>query len=144
MNPAVPYEVDAQLFNLGNAPLTLAAFANDSIAQTNTEYSVVTAQLNTPACSPSIRVEPGNWCYLGLSLLDGLTPPACIGPTNGTATVVSDATNAPASPSGSALRLRRPSLRITGLPPASPWPSHPTPLPQGARAAPIPAAKRSP
>ena len=105
MNPAVPYEVDAQLFNLGNAPLTLAAFANDSIAQTNTEYSVVTAQLNTPACSPSTAVEPGNWCYLGLSLLDGLTPPAGIGLTNGTATVVSDATNAPASPSGLSLAL---------------------------------------
>ncbi len=94
-NPAVPYEADAQLFNLGNAPLTLAAFANDNFTQPNTdEFSVATATLNSPACSSTASVSPGSWCYLGLDLLDTLTPPAGVGLTQVTVPVDSNAANA--------------------------------------------------
>ena len=101
INPAVPYEADTLLFNVGNSPLTLAAFSNDTITQTNAgEYSVIAATLNTPACGPSTNTSPGGSCYLGFSLLDSLTPPAGVGQTNASATVASNATNA-----GSGLNL---------------------------------------
>ncbi len=69
-NPAVPYEVDAQLFNLGNAPLTLAAFSGDAFTpNTETDYTIIPATLNTPACSASTGITPGSSCYFGLQLL---------------------------------------------------------------------------
>jgi hypothetical protein len=94
-NPAVPYEADAQLSNLGNMPLTLGAISSDTITQPNTgEFTIIPAQLNSPACSSSASISPGDSCYLGLYLLDTLTPPAGIGQTNATATVASNAANA--------------------------------------------------
>ncbi len=69
-NPAVPYEVDAQLFNLGNTPLTLATFSGDVFTPGGeTDYTIIPATLNTPACSASSSVSPGNACYFGLQLL---------------------------------------------------------------------------
>jgi hypothetical protein len=100
--PAVPYEADAQLFNLGNSPLTLGAFFPNSGIDTITtsgaayagEYTILqAAELNSPACSSSTGVSPGNWCYLGLELLDADTPPAGIGQANASVTVASNAAN---------------------------------------------------
>ena len=79
-NPAVPYEVDAQLFNLGNAPLMLSAFSSDSTPNTETDYTVVPAKLNTPACSSSTSGLPGGLLF-GLQLLTA-TPPAEGRPTD--------------------------------------------------------------
>jgi hypothetical protein len=93
-NPAVPYEADAQLFNLGNSPLTLADFSTDTITQPNAgEFAIIPAS-NPPACSSSASISPGDSCYLGLNLLDALTPPLGLGQTNATATVLSNAANA--------------------------------------------------
>ncbi len=97
INPAVPYEADAQLFNVGNTPLTLAALSNDAITQPNAgEFSVVEATLNSPACGPSTSTSPGSSCYLGFDILDSLTPPAGVGATDASATVASNAANATA------------------------------------------------
>jgi Bacterial Ig-like domain (group 3) len=94
-NPAVPYEADAQLFNLGNASLSLGAFANDTITQPNSgEFSLLSKSSNTPACSASTSVSPGDWCYLGFNLLDSLAPPAGVGETTASAVVTSNAANA--------------------------------------------------
>jgi hypothetical protein len=99
----VPYEADAQLFNLGNSPLKLGAFYPSSGIDTITtsgaaytgEYSILQASnLNSPACSSSTSVSPGNWCYLGLELLDAETPPAGVGQANASVTVASNAANA--------------------------------------------------
>lgn len=105
INPAVPYEVDAQLFNLGNQPLTLAAFSpnngSDSITGSS-DYSILqSATLNQPACSSSTSVASGGSCYLGLQLL----APAANASDTATLTVASNAVNVPAAPSGLNLAL---------------------------------------
>ncbi len=91
INPAVPYEVDAQLANLGNTPLTPAAFSNDVVGGPDaSDYSVEEATLSTPACSPSTSVAPGSSCYLGLQLLTTAANPA----DDASVTVMSNAANA--------------------------------------------------
>ncbi len=92
VEPNVPLEVDAQLFNLGNTPLTLAALSGDTVAGTSAaDYTVGAATLNTPACGPATNTQPGNSCYLGLNIL-APTP----GQTSASVTVLSNAVNAPA------------------------------------------------
>ena len=95
INPAVPYEVDAGLFNLGNTPLMLAAFSpnnGDDTVTGSSDYSILqAANFNTPACISSTGVSTGNWCYLGLELLATAANPD----DTATATIASNATNAP-------------------------------------------------
>lgn len=96
INPAVPYEADVPVFNLGNSPLTLADFSTDIITQPNPgEITMAPATLASPGCSSSASIAPGGSCYIGFTLLDALTPPAGIGPTVATAPVASNAVNAP-------------------------------------------------
>jgi hypothetical protein len=91
VEPNVPVEVDAQLFNLGNTPLTLAALSNDAITGANaSDYTIAAATLNSPACGPATNTSPGSWCYLGLNIL----APAA-GQANASVAVVSNAANAP-------------------------------------------------
>jgi sugar lactone lactonase YvrE len=92
VEPNVPLEADAQLFNLGNTPLTLAALSGDTVAGTSAaDYTVGAATLNSPACGPSTNTQPGTSCYLGLNIL----APAA-GQTSASVTVLSNAVNAPA------------------------------------------------
>jgi hypothetical protein len=90
VNPNVPFEVDAQILNVGNQSLTLAALATDTISGTNSaDYTVVPASLNSPACGPSTTTAPGGSCYLGLVL----QAPAA-GSATASVAVLSNATNA--------------------------------------------------
>ena len=105
ITPGSPDEVDAGLYNLGNTPLTLAAFSPNNGGDTFTgssDYSILqAANFNTPACSSSTGVSPGNWCYLGLQILAAAANPA----DTATLTVESNAENVPATPSGLSLAL---------------------------------------
>ena len=90
VNPNVPFEVDAELFNVGNSPLTVGDFASDTISGPDAaDYSVGTATLNSPACSPAATTNPGSSCYLGLTIQ---APSA--GQTSASVSVVSNAANA--------------------------------------------------
>lgn len=92
INPDVPFEVDAQLFNVGNVPLNVGAFSGDAITGPNASvYSVGTATLNAPSCDPSASTQPGNACYLGLTIQ---SPSA--GQTSASVSVLTDAANATA------------------------------------------------
>ena len=92
VNPDVPFEVDAQLFNVGNTPLTVGAFSGDTITGANAGvYSVGTATLNTPSCDPAATTQPGSSCFLGLTIQ---SPTA--GQTSAAVSVLSDAANATA------------------------------------------------
>lgn len=92
-NPAVPYEVDAQLFNLGNAPLTLSAFSGDAFTpNTQTDYTIVPATLNAPACNSSTSISAGSSCYFGLQLLATAPNPT----DNASVNIQSNAANATA------------------------------------------------
>ena len=92
VNPNVPLEADAQLYNLGNSPLVLAALSGDTITGSGAgDYTVGTATLNSPACGPSMSTQPGSSCYLGLNILASAP-----GQASANATVLSNAANAPA------------------------------------------------
>lgn len=92
VNPNSPFEADALIFNMGNAPLTLSAFADDTITGTNaSEYTVGAANENSPSCGPTVNTTPGSYCYLGLTLL-ALAP----GERTASTAVLSNAVNAPA------------------------------------------------
>jgi len=90
VNPNVPLEADAQLFNLGNTPLTLAALSGDAVTGASaSDFTVAPATLNTPACGPSTNTQPGSSCYLGLNIL-APSP----GQANASVSVLSNASNA--------------------------------------------------
>ena len=49
LNPNVPLEVDAQILNLGNVPLTVSDFSTYPVSGANAaNYSVVPATMNSP------------------------------------------------------------------------------------------------
>ncbi len=91
VNPVVPFEVDAQILNLGNMPLTVSDDPTvDLISGTNaTDYTVAAATQNSPACSASTNTPPGGSCYLGMVL----QAPAA-GATVASIAVISNAVNA--------------------------------------------------
>jgi hypothetical protein len=91
INPNVPFEVDAQIFNLGNTALSVSVDPTvDVISGTSaSDYAVVPATQNAPSCSASTITAPGGTCYLGLVL----QAPAA-GQTTAAVSVVSNAANA--------------------------------------------------
>lgn len=78
INPNVPFEADAQIFNLGNTSLMVA---NDSTSDVisgaaASDYSLITPNLGSPACGASTAIAPGGSCYLGLQITAPQTGPA--------------------------------------------------------------------
>lgn len=93
LNPNVPSESDAEILNLGNLPMTVSDDpAVDMITGTNaSDYTVMAATQNAPACNSSNSISPGGTCYLGLTL-QSPTP----GATSANIAVISNAVNATA------------------------------------------------
>jgi hypothetical protein len=91
INPNVPTEVDAQVLNLGNAPLTVSDDPTvDLFTGTDAgDYVVGPATQNSPACSATTNTPPGGSCYLGMVL----QAPAA-GQTSASVAVISNAVNA--------------------------------------------------
>ena len=91
INPNVPFEVDAQMLNLGNQPLMISDSPTiDLITGTNaSDYTVGPATLNSPDCSATTSTPPGGFCYLGMVL----QAPAA-GQTTASISVISNAVNA--------------------------------------------------
>jgi Big-like domain-containing protein len=91
INPNVPFEADAQIFNLGNTNLTVDDDpTNDVISGAAASvYSVGPATDNSPSCGPSTNTLPGGSCYLGLTITSP-TP----GQANASIAVASNALNA--------------------------------------------------
>lgn len=91
LNPNVPAEVDAQILNLGNLPLSVSDDPTvDLISGTSaSDYTVAAATQNSPACSASTSTPPGGSCYLGMVLQ---APSA--GQTTASISVMSNAVNA--------------------------------------------------
>ena len=93
VNPNVPFEVDAQMLNLGNLPLMISDSPTvDLVSGTNAaDFTVAPATLNSPACSATTSTPPGGSCYLGVILQ---APSA--GLVSGSIAAMSNAVNAPA------------------------------------------------
>ncbi|HEY1802851.1 MAG TPA: Ig-like domain repeat protein [Terracidiphilus sp.] len=91
INPNVPTEVDAQVLNLGNAPLTVSDDPTvDLFTGTDaSDYTVAPATQNSPGCSGTTSTPPGGSCYLGMVL----QAPAA-GQTSASVTVITNAVNA--------------------------------------------------
>jgi sugar lactone lactonase YvrE len=91
INPNVPTEVDAQILNLGNQPLTVSDDPTIDLTSgaSASDYIVAPATQNSPACSSTTSTPPGGSCYLGM-VLQAPTP----GQTNASITVLSNAVNA--------------------------------------------------
>ncbi|HVN93628.1 MAG TPA: Ig-like domain repeat protein [Terracidiphilus sp.] len=91
LNPNVPTEVDAQILNLGNSPLTVSDDpAVDLFTGTSaSDYTVAPATQNSPSCSSTTNTPPGGSCYLGM-VLQAPAP----GQTSASLTVMTNAVNA--------------------------------------------------
>jgi sugar lactone lactonase YvrE len=91
LNPNVPAESDAQILNLGNLPLTVSDSPTvDVFTGVNaSDYTVMAATQNSPACGSSTSTPPGGSCYLGLTI----QAPAA-GATSANVAVMSNAVNA--------------------------------------------------
>jgi len=121
INPNVPFEVDAQIFNLGNSNLTVSDDPTlDLITGTNAaDYAVAPATQNAPACSASTNTGPGASCYLGLVL----QAPSAISAAAAAVSVASNATNAGAglniALTGTVIQDLRPATTTTVAAPTS-------------------------
>ena len=91
VTPLILTNGEAQLFNIGNQPLTLSALAGDVFTGTNAaDFSLQTAG-DSPACDPSTPIAAGVSCYFGF----GVTPSILSGNETGTLSILSNASNAP-------------------------------------------------
>lgn len=91
INPNVPFEADAQIYNLGNTSLAVSdSSTSDVISGASASlYSVGGATQNSPACSSTTNVAPGSSCYLGLVITA-----TAAGQDNASIAVASNAANA--------------------------------------------------
>ncbi len=91
INPNVPFEVDAEMLNLGNAPLMISDSPTVDLSSgvNASDYAVAPATLNSPVCSSTTSTPPGGACYLGMVL----QAPAA-GQTAASISVMSNAVNA--------------------------------------------------
>jgi sugar lactone lactonase YvrE len=89
--PFAESDQEAQLFNLGNAPLTLSAFSGDLFTGANAaDYSVGTPN-DAPACATATPLLAGTACYFDVALT-----PSAPGLSSASVAVLSNAANAPA------------------------------------------------
>jgi hypothetical protein len=88
--PFAESDVEAQLFNVGNMPLTLSALSGDLFTGTNAaDYSVGTPN-DSPACGPTTNTASGGFCYF-----DAALTPSAAGPSSASVAILSNAANAP-------------------------------------------------
>jgi sugar lactone lactonase YvrE len=89
--PFAESDQEAQIFNLGNAPLTLSAFSDDLFTGANAgDYSVGSPN-DTPACAAATPLLAGTACYFDVALT-----PSAAGLSSASVAVLSNAANAPA------------------------------------------------
>jgi hypothetical protein len=88
--PFAESDVEAQMFNLGNLPLTLSALSGDLFTGANApDYSVGTPS-DSPACGPAVKTVPGSFCYFDVALT-----PSAAGSSSASVAILSNAVNAP-------------------------------------------------
>lgn len=91
VTPLISTPGEAEIFNVGNQPLSFSALSGDTFTGTYAaDYSVLTAN-DSPACDPSAPMASGTACYFGFSV----TPSILSGTESGSLAILSNATNAP-------------------------------------------------
>ncbi|HWE85232.1 MAG TPA: Ig-like domain repeat protein [Terracidiphilus sp.] len=87
--PFLETDQEAQVFNLGNAPLTFAAFSGDTFTGANAaDYSIGTP-VDTPACDPANPIPAGSSCFFDVALT-----PSAAGTSSASVGVQTSAVNA--------------------------------------------------
>lgn len=78
INPNVPFEADAQIFNLGNTSLMVNNDSTNDVLSgaAASDYALIAPNLGSPACGATTAVAPGGSCYLGLQITAPQTGPA--------------------------------------------------------------------
>jgi hypothetical protein len=89
--PFAESDAEAQIFNLGNAPLTLSAFSGDLFTGANASDYSVGSPNDTPACASATPILAGTSCYFDVAVT-----PSAAGPSSASVAILSDAANAPA------------------------------------------------
>jgi Bacterial Ig-like domain (group 3) len=89
--PFAESDQEAQIFNLGNAPLTLSAFSGDLFTGANAADYSVGSPNDAPACGSATPLLAGTACYFDIALT-----PSAAGLSSASVAVLSDAANAPA------------------------------------------------
>jgi uncharacterized membrane protein YuzA (DUF378 family) len=86
--PAIETDLDVQVYNIGNMPLTLSTLASDP--STSADFYALADQSNSPACGPATSSYAGTGCWLGLGVTPSGAPPVI---ETATLTIDSNATN---------------------------------------------------
>ena len=89
--PNLENDQEAQIFNLGNTPLTLSAFSGDVFTGPNAGDYAIGTPFDTPACGAATSIQPGLGCFFDVAL----TPSNPSGANSATLAVLSNAANAP-------------------------------------------------
>jgi hypothetical protein len=66
--PNLESDQEAQAFNLGISDLTLSAFSGDVFPGANASDYLVGTPFDTPACSTSTPISPGQGCFFDVAL----------------------------------------------------------------------------
>jgi len=90
VTPLILTNGEAEVFNIGNEPLTFSAFSGDVFTGSNASDFSVQSPNDSPACDPSTPAAAGGYCYFGF----GVTPTVLTGTENATLAIMSNATNA--------------------------------------------------
>jgi len=89
--PNLENDQEAQILNLGNSPLALSAFSGDIFTGANASDYLVGSPFDTPACSASTPISPGQGCFFDVAL----TPSNPSGTNSASLALLSNAANAP-------------------------------------------------
>lgn len=89
--PFLEVDQEAQMFNIGNTPLTISAAASDVFTGTNAADYAVGTPADTPGCGPSTQTPPGGSCFFDVALT-----PSAAGSSSASVAIASNAANAPA------------------------------------------------
>ena len=88
--PFLEADQEAQVFNLGNMPLTLSALSGDLFTGANAADYAVGTPADSPGCGPATQTAPGEFCYF-----DAALTPSAAGTSSASVAVLSNAANAP-------------------------------------------------
>lgn len=87
--PFLQSDQEAQMFNLGNAPLTFSAFSGDTFAGANAADYAIGTPADSPACDPANPTPAGTSCFFDVALT-----PSAAGLSSASLSVASNAVNA--------------------------------------------------
>ena len=88
--PAAESDAEGEIVNLGNTPMTLSAFTGDLFTGANSADYSVGSPNDTPACSASIKILPGDLCYFDVAVT-----PSAAGSSVASVAILSNSANAP-------------------------------------------------